>query len=431
MIFNKSDMFVLYHYHTIECIETRLNFYTYFNVEFNDHESIIVLKTLRIMIRIWLLCYLVAVFTGCKKQTCKYNEHQFVYPVNIDIRNNISVFDLFDSIEVIPLETQKESLIAWGIPQIYKNQIYILENRLSIVLCFDLNGKFLFRIDNTGRGPSEYQALWSLSFDPFNERLLLLETSGAIHEYTLDGHFIQKINPPKQLASICEVEAVNKDTLLYYTRFSSPKIHFYSRQTGKIVKDIYEEKEKLNSSPHLYHYNNQLYFLPSNHGNTVFNISDTELKPNYFWDFGKYNYNPEKLKLPQINEEQWKKIEAKWKFANIPYSFGEIYENDTYCYLLLNLNHTANFINKTPPQQVHLFYNKHTGNYFIFDDFKEKIEFGFTISMDNNYMNCSWNFIRKETLFRANILREREKEILQNMKEDDNMCIVRFRFKKL
>lgn len=111
------------------------------------------------MIRIWLLCYLVAVFTGCKKQTCKYDEHQFVYPVNIDIRNNISVFDLFDSIEVIPLETQKESLIAWGIPRIYKNQIYILENRLSIVLCFDLNGKFLFRIDNTGRGPSEYQAL--------------------------------------------------------------------------------------------------------------------------------------------------------------------------------------------------------------------------------------------------------------------------------
>lgn len=119
------------------------------------------------MIKTWLSICLIIIFIGCKKQAYKYDEYKFIYPVDIDQRNNTSVFDLFDSIKIIPLETQKECLIAWGTPQIYKNQIYILENRQNIVLCFDLNGKFLFRIDNIGRGPSEYQALWSLSFDSY------------------------------------------------------------------------------------------------------------------------------------------------------------------------------------------------------------------------------------------------------------------------
>lgn len=381
------------------------------------------------MIRTWLLICLIIIFTGCKKQVCKYDEYKAIYPVNIDQRNNTSVFDLFDSIKIIPLETKKECLIAWGTPQIYKNQIYILENRQNIILCFDLNGNFLFRIDNIGRGPSEYQALWSLSFDRFNNRLLLLETSGTVHEYTLNGYFIRKITPPKQLTAIHRIEAVNKDTLIYFTKFNKKKIHFYSRQEGKIINSIYEEKEQLNSSPNLYSYNNQLYFLPSNHGNIVFNINNVKLEPTYFWDFGKHNYNPQKLKFPQINEEQWKEIEVEWKLKNLPYSFTEIYENNNYCYLLLDLNYTASLMNRIPPQQVHIFYNKHTGKYSIFNDFREKIEFGFTISMDNDYMNCVWNFVRKDILLHANILEEKEKKVLQNIKEDDNMCIVRFKFK--
>ena len=381
------------------------------------------------MIKIWLLISIIIILTGCKKQTCKYDEYKLIYPVNIDTRNDVSVFDLFDSVEIVPLETQKDCLIAWGTPQIYKNQIYILENRQNIVLCFDLNGKFLFRIENIGRGPSEYQALWSLSFDRFNNKLLLLETSGTIHEYTLDGNFIRKISPPKELTAIHRVETINKDTLMYYTKFNNKKIHFYSRQAGKIINSIYEEEERLNSSANLYYHDNQLYFLPSNHGNVVFNITDTELEPIYFWDFGKHNYTPERLKFPQTNEEQWKKIEVEWKLKNLPYSFTEIYENNVYCYLLLDLNYTASFINKIPPQQVHLFYNKLTGKYFIFEDFKEKIEFGFTISMNNEYINCVCNFARKELLLQANILNKKGKGILQNMKEDDNMCIVRFKFK--
>lgn len=394
------------------------------------YKTIPMQKTFKTIRKIWILFCFGMILTGCKKQISKYDECKFIYPIDIDSRNDISLFDLFDSVEIIPLETQKESLVAWGSPRIYKNRIYILENRLNIILCFDLNGKFLFRIDNIGQGPSEYQNLWTLSFDPFNDRLLLLETSGTLHEYTLDGHFIRKINPPQQLTTIHEVEAVNKDTLMYYTKFEQKKIHFYSRQTGQVVKNIYEEKDKLNSSPHFFNNNHQLYFLPSNQGNTVFNISNAKLEPTYFWDFGKHNYDPEKLKFPPMNEEEWKKTEIKWRLENIPYSFTEIYENNTYLYLLLNLNYTASLVHRIPPQQVHLFYNKHTGKYFIFNDFRERIEFGFTISMDDTYINCTGNFARKEVLLQADILKEKEKKILRQMKEDDNIYIIRFKFKQ-
>ena len=129
-------------------------------------------------------------FIGCKNNTRILDPDITTYKVNIEEKQKVSIFDIFTEASIIPLETNKESIIAWGVPQIYKDKIYILKDRQNSVICFNREGKWLFTINNFGRSNQEYQSLQTLTFDPANDYLWLQEFSGPIHEYTLDGEFI-------------------------------------------------------------------------------------------------------------------------------------------------------------------------------------------------------------------------------------------------
>ncbi len=64
--------------------------------------------------------------------------------------------------KVIPLETGKNSLIAYISEIIIKNnKIYILDIKLNCIFIFDLNGNFLNKVSNKGRGPGEYISIKS------------------------------------------------------------------------------------------------------------------------------------------------------------------------------------------------------------------------------------------------------------------------------
>lgn len=382
------------------------------------------------MNKIILFFCISTIFIGCKDNKYNLNQNIATYNVNIEERQKISVFDLFSDIQVIPLETNKESLIAWGLPQIYKDNIYILEDRRNIILCFDTEGKWLFNINNIGRGAQEYQSLQSLSFDRKNDYLLLHEFFGPIHEYTLNGEFIHKYNC-KDLPVTHYLEAINRDTLMLYDMHNNPKIHFYSRRENKVIKSLYKENKLVNSSPLFYFYNDSLYFLSSCYGNTTYNLSDTKQEPAFHWDFGKYNYNVANIHIPNMTEKQWQgKVEIEWRQKNCPYVFAQEFENKQYVYLSLILNYTGNISQGIQPQWVNIFYNKTTHKYHIFDDFKEKIDWGVIFEMDDDYVYCKTNNYTKNLILQSHILSSEEQQKLLNMKDDDNYAIIRFKFKK-
>lgn len=370
------------------------------------------------------------ILSGCKKSKYELEENLLTYRVNIEEKQKVSVFDLFSDIEIIPLETKQEALIAWGIPQIYKNQIYVLEDRQNIVLCFDLQGKWQFNINNRGRAGNEYQSLQSIAFDPFNDQLLLHDFFGPIHEYNLKGQFLKKFHC-KELLSIYNVNAINRDTLVLYDLHNSPKLHFYSRQNNKILKSLWNEHALLSSTPNFYFYNDSLYFFSSCYGNITYNLTDMRLTPIYQWDFGKYNYNASLLTLPQVSEKKWQgEMEIKWRQRHCPYNFVCGYENNLFIYRLLNLNYEADFDKDIPAQQKHLFYNKQNHTYFLFNDFEEKIDFGTVIAMDEEYLYAKVTNYSKNLILESHILPQTEQQKLLNIKADDNYPIIKFKFKK-
>ena len=63
-------------------------------------------------------------------------------------------------VQIVPLETTDEALIA-NIDKIdiKNNRIYIMDRHAKSVYVYDMNGKYLNRINNIGQGPGEYAFL--------------------------------------------------------------------------------------------------------------------------------------------------------------------------------------------------------------------------------------------------------------------------------
>lgn len=95
-------------------------------------------------------------FVQCCEKNIQGNEKRIT--IDLEERTETSVFDLTDSITVVPLHTSDSCLIA-TINQIEKKKdtLYIYDMQQSAFFCFKTNGSYLFKISDKGNGPEEYQ----------------------------------------------------------------------------------------------------------------------------------------------------------------------------------------------------------------------------------------------------------------------------------
>ena len=90
---------------------------------------------------------------------------------DLDHAPSIPTEKLFSKIEVIPLETQEESIIR-SIDKImeYQSCIYILDRRQKAVLIFDGHGKFISKINSIGRAPDEFYIIGKTKCERYKKR---------------------------------------------------------------------------------------------------------------------------------------------------------------------------------------------------------------------------------------------------------------------
>lgn len=127
----------------------------------------------------------------CCEKNIQGNEKRIT--IDLEERTETSVFDLTDSITVVPLHTSDSCLIA-TINQIEKKKdtLYIYDMLQSAFFCFKTNGSYLFKISDKGNGPEEYQHIEHFSVSETGE-IFLLEPWGNIYQYSNKGVFKQKI----------------------------------------------------------------------------------------------------------------------------------------------------------------------------------------------------------------------------------------------
>lgn len=233
--------------------------------------------------------------------------------IDLDKENTVSIFDLVDSISVIQLETKKESLLKSGYVLSHKNRFYVFDGSQQILFCFDKNGKYLFKINKRGKGPDEYAFASNFKIDRFNDYLMFIMAWGGLVCYDLDGNFISKTKLPNETSSFNNIIAINKDTLLFYTWTHNYKSGYYSKSKDKILKWVLPTTlEFVGAFPpgKSYFYKDSLFSYNAGLNNEVINMTDTNQRISYKYDFGENNYTERQINS-LLEKKKRNKIEKK------------------------------------------------------------------------------------------------------------------------
>jgi hypothetical protein len=153
------------------------------------------------MKKIFPLVIIVLLFLSCKQNT----ENKAIENIQVDNTDKVNFTDLFSEYKLIFPESKDSAWFGTSIKRIekYQDKIFIL-NELQTrrnILCFDTNGRFLFNIDKSGRGPGEYTSLKDFLIDNFLN-VLVLDVVGnqyGFAEYmyfSLDGEYLYSKKAP-------------------------------------------------------------------------------------------------------------------------------------------------------------------------------------------------------------------------------------------
>lgn len=231
--------------------------------------------------------------------------------------------DFFKAPKVVLLETKPECVVQnIRSLEIYKEDIYILDDRANKLYIFDGNGKFKRTISSPGRGHGEYMKLADFSIDRTKEVIYLLdEATDEILKFSLDDY--------KFLSSI---KAVQNGYLTYSMQEIGGKI--YLNRSSVSEKEKYELREIderngkqvgkfLKSDDYNYGWNFPLSLEHSNFysknsqspkyiglfSNLIMNVTADGVSAAYIVDSRKFVDKEEVLKMQKIAEGKLEKID--------------------------------------------------------------------------------------------------------------------------
>lgn len=75
------------------------------------------------------------------------------------------------------------------------DRIFILDRVFTTVRVYDQAGNHLMDIGQKGQGPGEMRSPTDMGVDPVRELLIVRESTGALHRFTLEGEYVDTLRP--------------------------------------------------------------------------------------------------------------------------------------------------------------------------------------------------------------------------------------------
>lgn len=241
--------------------------------------------------------------------SCRHAEVVIPYTEGITIAvstdtSDISFFKYFESFEVIPLETIKESVLGKFITKVVclNDRFYILDHEQDALMIFGSDGRFIDKIARKGRGPGEYQHLYDFQINEFTGNLELLDGWGRLLIFSHDKlDFLYDI--PLDLRAAHRFLNINADTIVFYTSSELQKLAFYSRSQERIFHKDFEfnEIDAINHFPKwgrtspLRKIGNRSFFQAPYDFYRVYDITNCTLELYRQFDFGRHNLDISKI----------------------------------------------------------------------------------------------------------------------------------------
>lgn len=231
--------------------------------------------------------------------------------------------DFFKAPKVVLLETKPECVVQnIRSLEIYKEDIYILDDRANKLYVFDGNGKFKRTISSPGRGHGEYMKLADFSIDRTKEIIYLLdEATDEILKFSLDDYkFLSSIKAVQNGYLTYSMQEIGGK--IYLNRSSVSEKEKYElreiderngKQMGKFLKsDDYNNGWNFPLSlehSNFYSKNSQSPKYIGLFSNLIMNVTADGVSAAYIVDSRKFVDKEEVLKMQKIAEGKLEKID--------------------------------------------------------------------------------------------------------------------------
>lgn len=252
--------------------------------------------------RLWVLrkCNqlpILLVIMGCISVlfACSKVSDAEILAVDINPKRTTPDSVIFKDREIVILETCPKSIIAGVVAMdMYKDNLYILDDRRANIFVFKRDGTFVSTIGRKGRGPGEYTSISSFCIDRENDELIIsVGTPRKLVYYSLSGEFIAETEVDDYLYQILKCG----DRL--YGRLTADEKHdfvVYTFEEHKVKSVEYPAIAKLKSNKEEIMTPAGNMILASRYGtlftrvfdNTLYEVSGNRLVPLVTLDFGKY-----------------------------------------------------------------------------------------------------------------------------------------------
>lgn len=338
--------------------------------------------------------------------------------ISLENEKDISIFDICSNIEIVPLETSDSILLSIIYVQPYLGNFLIRQNNPQQVCYFDSIGHFMFKINNLGRGDREYASLSNVTINPYDRSIYLLESLDYLNQYDLKGDFQKKISLDSIKGILNSVIALNQDTVLLISGRNKLTYSFFSLK-DKCVINQYQDSILVLGTTFPIFSDSKNIFRYTWYDNIVYSVQGTSFLPAFCFDFGKYNNDKKKFSntLESMGDEQLDNYIKKFNII-----INKISCNNNYIYILLT------DITQKEPKLKRVWYNRKTKEYFVFEKFKENVNWNFFDNLIDGYFISSISAANKEE-FDINLLNEKNKKVYMNVNLDDNPIIVKFKLK--
>ncbi|GHT61492.1 hypothetical protein AGMMS50239_12510 [Bacteroidia bacterium] len=392
-----------------------------------------------IVICILLLC-------SCHKQE---NNNAEIEIIDIDSRDKINFSDLFSEWHLIFPESKDSSFFGLEILRIekYMDRLYLLNQKQTgkNILCFNLEGRFLFSIDKIGNGPGEYTYLGDFFIDTKIDNIIISNEGNEWLYFDMDGNYLYSKRLPPELQLDRYTREFNDSLYITYCEcmdMTCTNIAFLDRNTLVPKHSIKPTSPSLSDFvPALSISGNENAFFYYDGNDTIYNISSDigNKKPAYFADFGK-KQQKFKQKLRMNNNEEFMNLFVKafnnkeirptrsflYNGKQIAINYSE-YNSD-------NQQHTGpglNFRNQIVFYDTHT-KKSHNTTHINFDIFNSvNIKKLTMVGCFDGYFYAIINSLLSEkeiqTMLQSDYLSKDAKKMLLNMSEESNPIIMTFK----
>lgn len=282
----------------------------------------------------FLLAPLAITFWSCSSTSNTKVESDKLF-IDLEITDSLRWEDLFEEVEVIPLEFTEQSMLTAVDEILMQDDSYLVfDKKAQVIYKFDLEGNYLSKLDQAGEGPDEYQLIYDVSINPYTGNIELLSGYGSFFIYDKNFQWVETFDFP-DIVSATQFDYFSEDVILLFSRYDRDhNLMLYSRSEKRHIKKMNQPEKSVlesNNSVTISFLENPLINTPEGllfcipFYNSVYRIGLEGLEFDYQWDFGDYVVDEGGIKADDPQEkimEQGKKIIESFS------SLINLYENE-------------------------------------------------------------------------------------------------------